>query len=288
MQEPIEPTFEEDPSAGPFARQTEHIPVPNDPPWGTPIAIGMWILSVALIVVVPAMFLAPYLFTRGPEYISDGDLGQRLMSDPTAIAIQILAVIPAHLVTLAAAWMIITNGRKYSFAGTLGWQAGGMRWWHYAIIMAAFFALAIAVGTILPEQENEMLRILKSSRYAVFFVAFMAVVTAPLVEEVIYRGLLYSALQRTVGVGGGVAIVTLLFSFVHLPQYYPSIGTMVLLTVLSLVLTLIRVKTGNLLPCIILHTIFNASQSILLIAEPLFKDGNSNAPVSAIVVKLLA
>jgi membrane protease YdiL (CAAX protease family) len=96
----------------------------------------------------------------------------------------------------------------------------------------------------------------------------MATFTAPIVEEVVYRGLVYSALQRTMGVWPAVVTVTLLFALVHLPQYWPSHSTMFLLLLLSLILTLVRVKTGSLLPCIVLHTIFNGIQSTLLILEP--------------------
>ncbi len=41
-----------------------------------------------------------------------------------------------------------------------------------------------------------------------------------------------------------------------------------MIVLLSLTLTLIRVKSDNLLPCIVLHTIFNGVQSALLIAQP--------------------
>jgi membrane protease YdiL (CAAX protease family) len=50
----------------------------------------------------------------------------------------------------------------------------------------------------------------------------MATFTAPIVEEVIYRGILYSAFQRARGSGVAIAAVTLLFALVHVPQYYPS------------------------------------------------------------------
>lgn len=246
-------------------------PSPNNPPWGSGIAIGVWLLSVVLIVIVPGIFLAPYALSIGSQYPDSSELVKALASDPTAIAIQIAAIVPAHLITLAVAWMVITAGREYSFTKTLGWRSGGMQWWHYIAILAGFFFLTVLIGHFLPEQENEMMRILRSSRYVVFLVAFMATFTAPLVEEVIYRGVLYSALQRTVGVGFAVGIVTFLFAAVHLPQYYPSVSTMILLTLLSLVLTLVRVKTDNLLPCVILHTIFNGFQSMLLIVEPFLK-----------------
>ena len=94
---------------------------------------------------------------------------------------------------------------------------------------------------------------------------------APIVEEVIYRGILFSAFQRTLGAVLAIIAVTLLFALVHVPQYYPSISTIALLLLLSLILTLVRAWTGNLLPCIILHTIFNGTQSLLLILEPYIK-----------------
>ena len=243
-------------------------PTPNDPPWNTPVAIGVWFASVLAIVIVPTLFVLPYVISQVGDLGKTQALGEFLQNDATAIILQIVAVIPAHLLTLALVWMVVTRLRRFSFREVLGWHSGGMRWWHYAIILTVFFIIAGVVGNYFPEQENELLRILKSSRSAVFLVAFMATFTAPLVEEVVYRGVLYSALQRSLGVWPAVAMVTVLFALVHLPQYYPSHSTMFLLLLLSLILTLVRVKTGSLLPCIVLHTIFNGIQSTLLILEP--------------------
>lgn len=241
-------------------------------------------MSVCLIVLVPGVFLVPYAISLAPSFPNSTELVSVLASDPVAIAIQIGAIIPAHLLTIAAAWLVVTAGRTHSFTETLGWKSGGMRWWHYPLILVAFFAVAAVVGYYIPEQENDLTRILKSSRYIVFMVAFMATFTAPLVEEVVYRGILYSALQRSVGVSTAIGITTLLFAFVHLPQYYPSVSTMILLTLLSLVLTLVRVKTDNLLPCVILHTIFNAVQSLALIAQSYVNpDGTADDAVAAVI-----
>lgn len=105
-------------------------------------------------------------------------------------------------------------------------------------------------------------------RAAVVVVAILAVATAPIVEEVVYRGILYSAFQRTFGVPLAVTAVSLMFAGIHLPQYYPSVGPIFLITLLSFTLTMLRVRTGSLLPCIILHALFNGIQAVLLIAEP--------------------
>ena len=244
---------------------------PDNPPWGSLIAVLVWIASVIAIVLFPLLFLIPYAVSSGPPFSEQQAFGEFLKQDPTAMILQIAGIIPAHIATLVLAWIVITKLNKFSFTETLGWRSGGMGWWHYLSILVFFFAVASVVGVYLPEQENELTRILQSSRSAVFLVAFMATFTAPIVEEVIYRGILYSAFQRTLGLVLAIIAVTLLFALVHVPQYYPSISTIALLLLLSLILTLVRAWTGNLLPCIILHTIFNGTQSLLLILEPYIK-----------------
>jgi membrane protease YdiL (CAAX protease family) len=196
-------------------------------------------------------------------------------TDQISIFLQIIAILPAHLLTILLAWLVVTRGRKYGFREMLGWRRGGFVWWHYGAILVAFMVIAQVVSNYFPEQENDLIRMLHSSRFAVYLVALVATFTAPLVEEVVYRGLIYSAFQRTIGVPGAFVIATLLFSIVHVPQYYPSYSTIFLLCLLSVVLTSIRVWTGNLLPCIILHTVFNGLQSIILIIEPYLRSADS-------------
>jgi membrane protease YdiL (CAAX protease family) len=241
---------------------------PDNPPWGSWAGIGTWAFSVMMIMLMPAIFLAPYLAASGVLDEGSEKVSEFATNDPTAIIVQMAAIIPAHLLTLAFAWVVATRFGQYSFWETLGFTAGGVRWWHYLLIFVGFFALAGVVGLYFPETENQLIRILQSSRTALLIVAFMATFTAPIVEEVIYRGILYSPLQRSIGVPAAVVAVTLIFSLVHVPQYYESPQTIVLLTVLSLILTLMRVFSGSLLPCIILHTMVNGFQSAALILEP--------------------
>ncbi len=260
---------------------------PNDPPWNIWMAVGVWVFSVLAIVIIPSIFLLPYLLTLRGHVADNAQLVEFIKSDPTAVFLQIIGIMPAHIFTILIAWLVITRMRTFSFRQTLGWRSGGMAWWHYIAILFVFFALAALVGNYFPEQENDLIRMLRSSRSAVFIVAFMATFTAPLVEEVVYRGVLYSAFQRTLGIPIAVIIVTLLFAVVHVPQYYPSFSTIFLLTLLSLILTLVRVRTNNLLPCVILHTIFNGFQSMLLIFEPYLPKTVFSTEPSATILQLL-
>jgi membrane protease YdiL (CAAX protease family) len=238
---------------------------PDNPPWNSPVAFAVWLLSVLFIIFIPNLFVLPYIRNQQIPLGDSTRLVQFLQSDPTAVLLSLGAIIPAHLLTFVVAWAVITRFRRFPFFKTIGWDWGGMRWWHFAAILIGFFALALILSEVMPEQENDLLRILRSSRVAVYLMAFLATFTAPFVEELIYRGVLYSAFQRTFGTVAGVISVTLLFSLVHVPQYYPSWVTIILLTLLSLILTVVRAKTGNLLPCIALHFLFNGIQSVGLL-----------------------
>jgi uncharacterized protein len=247
---------------------------PNNPPWSSPVAFGVWFLSVLAIIIFPIFFIVPYVLINNLSLES-------IQNDTTAILLNLISIIPAHLFTVIIAWLVATRNGKFFIGDTMGFNSGGFRWWAYPLILIGFFVLAVIVNYFIPEGDNDLLRILRSSRTAVFITAVLATFTAPLVEEFVYRGVLYSAFQRTFGVNWAVVTVTLLFALVHVPQYLGSPGTILLICLLSLVLTLIRVKSDNILPCIIMHTIFNGIQSVILVLEPYLPKPEANIPEQA-------
>lgn len=256
--------------------KTKNFPSPDNPPWNIWAALGVWLASVIFIIIFPNLALLPYLAKQQINFADQNALLQFVKTDPTSILLQILSIIPAHLCTILLCWLVVKSFRKYSFRQTLGWEWGGYKIWHSFVVVGVFFLLSYIVAINFGKSDNDFLEMLKSSRFIVFPLAFMAIFTAPIVEEVVYRGILYSALQRRLGIIGAVVVVTFLFGLVHVPQYsknlVPDYPTITLLFLLSLTLTLIRVYTKNLLPCIVLHTIFNAFQSLLLIFEPYLQE----------------
>ena len=111
-------------------------------------------------------------------------------------------------------------------------------------------------------------QIINSSLGARYLISFFAVATAPLVEEFIYRGVLYAPLQRLAGVPGAVIMVLALFTIIHVPQYWPNLGVISAVALLSIALTVIRAYSGRLLPCVVIHLVFNGIQAVILVAEP--------------------
>ncbi len=251
---------------------------PDNPHWGIFAGIAVWLASVVAVVLTPSLFLLPYITTSGIEFASSQQMMEFARTDPNAVIVQFAAIIPAHLLTIFVAWVLVTRFSRQPFLETLGWSSGGLRWWHYGAMFLGFYALASVVGYYSPEQDNEFLRMVRTSRTAVYIVAIMATFSAPLIEEVVYRGVLYAPIQRSFGAPAAVLLVTLIFTSVHVPQYLGSPSTILLLLLLSLALTIIRAFSKSIFPCFVFHTLINASQSILLIIEPYIKPPAEIAP----------
>jgi membrane protease YdiL (CAAX protease family) len=239
---------------------------PDNPPWGVVQAFLTWAASVVLLWLVPQFCALPYIATH---YRGMGPTREMLLADKTFIVILVAGFLPAHALTLLVTWAVTSRLGKFR-----PWRTLGFSWprdfgpWKSVGLAIMLFLIAMLIIYTFGEQETELERILRSSRTAAILTAIVASTTAPLVEEIIYRGILYSALQRVTGALLAVAIVTLLFAGLHVLQYWPNFGAISAITLLSLVLTAIRARTGRLLPCYMIHLVFNGIQSIIIVADP--------------------
>jgi membrane protease YdiL (CAAX protease family) len=256
--EPINPWNVAEPVVGPD---------PDNPPWGLLAGFGFWVVSVLLILILPTIAVVIYAAANHIE--TQQQLNELVLTDKNAILVNLAMIIPVHVVTIAISWIIVTQFRQHDYFRSLGWEFGSFRAWHGILIILGFFVVGALVGQYFPEEDNDLLKILRSSREATILVGLIATLSAPFVEEVVYRGVLYSAAKKTMGTAGAISLTTLLFTLVHVPQYWPSYSTIFLLFLLSLVLTIVRARTGRLLPCVVLHFVFNGIQSALLISQSL-------------------
>ena len=244
---------------------------PNDPPWGVLEAVFVWFVSAVLLLLLPTLALVPYAFYQYSGAGYDVFI-KSLPGDKTAILISIMAVIPVHLLTLGLVWAVVTQYGNRPFWRTLGWD-WSPRFGFWASVGLAFvlLVLGITLTSRIGGEATDLDQIINSSTAARFTTALLATATAPLVEEIIYRGLIYSALQRALGMIWAVIIVSALFAFVHVFQYSNNFGVIAAISLLSLSLTVVRALTGRLLPCFVIHLIFNGLQSLYIIFEPYMK-----------------
>ena len=246
-------------------------PSPDRPHWGVLAALGVWIGSVALLVVTQTVALGGYVAFSGLTFADNVAFVEFARTDPAAIIVQVSSTLPAHLLTLALCVLVITAFFQKPFWATIGWTSGGVKVWHYVAMMLIFFVAALTLLNLFPPGEDDLDRIIKSSTTALYLVGFLAVFSAPLVEEVVYRGVMYPGFLKRVGMPLAITLTTVLFALVHVPQYYENPVKIALLTLLSFMLTALRAVTGSLLPAFILHTLINGTQIALLLAEPLIR-----------------
>lgn len=187
------------------------------------------------------------------------------LTRPIVIASLALTLI-MHLVAFGASWLAVTRVGRRPFWQTLGWSWHPRFRWYHAVGVAILMAVVIPLLEILlPHKETELEKILKMGMAVRLMIVFLAVVTAPLVEEVVYRGALYSSVEGVMGKGAAVAIVTFMFALVHAPQYWGSVAALTAIFSLSLVLTFLRAWTGKLLPCVVTHLVYNGAHAIFLL-----------------------
>ena len=86
-----------------------------------------------------------------------------------------------------------------------------------------------------------------------------AVIVAPLIEEILFRGILLPALSKTYGVAVGIALTSLLFGAMHMdvPSYLP-------LCFLSVILCIAYAYTGSIIVPFVIHSSFNLANLVLV------------------------
>jgi membrane protease YdiL (CAAX protease family) len=133
-------------------------------------------------------------------------------------------------------------------------------WWRGVRISALVLFAVLVVGGIAAqfgdaEQEQGLIPESWNSDKTAQFAAFALVVTvaAPIVEELMFRGVGY-ALLEPFGRNAAVVLVGIAFALTHgLVVGFPVIATF------GIGLAYLRSRTESLYPCILLHACFNAA-----------------------------
>ena len=90
-----------------------------------------------------------------------------------------------------------------------------------------------------------------------------AILVAPLLEEIIFRGYLFTAVSRIKGNRFAVAFVALLFAFMHVDQNWGDVIVVLLVFLAGLFFTLLRFFTRSIIPSIASHYVYNIALLIL-------------------------
>ncbi|HEY9231276.1 MAG TPA: CPBP family intramembrane glutamic endopeptidase [Blastocatellia bacterium] len=246
---------------------------PDRPRWGVWTGIGVLVFSVAALLVAQVAVVMVLLVIdkqRGvlPPVINGEALRAWAMSSHVVTA-SVYSTIPAHLLTILFCWAVVTRLRRQPFFASLGWNWAGhspLYWLGMALlIFIGIFIANIIFSHILPQKKTPFDDLLQSGLQVRIAIALLASFSAPLVEEIVYRGVLFGGLRKRFSAVTTVIVVTLLFAGIHVPQYWGAWASIAGLMLLSLVLTVVRATSKTLLPCIVIHFINNAVASLIIV-----------------------
>ena len=136
------------------------------------------------------------------------------------------------------------------------------------LIAAALFGGGALITGLFPGDKTQLDLLIESSNGARVVTAFLAIVTAPLVEEIVYRGILYPAISGVLGSAAAIGLVSLFFAAVHFLQYKNNLAVIGVITLVSITLTAVRAYTRRLLPCLVIHLVFNGIQAVIILLYP--------------------
>lgn len=251
--------------------------------WNVPQAFLNWGASIGFALLVPLVLLLVYggivdmgIFAK----LRNGELNAPIMM------LQLVGTFGGQILSLVLSWMIVTGMGKRSFSEALGlsWPAN-FKPWHALVLGIGMFGLSALLMSILPHHETDMDKFLKFGMPIRLVLALVATIGAPIQEEIVYRGVLYTALEKSIGVRGSLVLVSLLFWGVHVAQYWQSIATLVAVLLLSFALTALRAWSGKLLPCVATHLFFNGIQGVLIVVAP--EKATTSDPVAQPAMLLL-
>jgi membrane protease YdiL (CAAX protease family) len=134
-----------------------------------------------------------------------------------------------------------------------------------AILAASYLYSAIAQALHVPVQTNvdQLLARAGSAPWTTLATLLVAVIVAPICEEIFFRGYFFQGLRLRLSVWLSVVLSAVIFGIAH-----GDPGSLVLLIVIGLLLAIIRWRTRSLWPCMALH-IFNNFLGALIIFQAL-------------------
>ncbi len=243
-------------------------PLADDPPWPEPRTDGPGPQDAFRVPFTPAIGLALVLWTFLAQLLvgTVAAVGGMDFDDPTQLRIIIIA---AQVVTLAGALGTMQSSGRLSWrlAGPVRPQSkdvavgvavgvGG-----YVIVLLWAIAFGLVFGEPEPVEQS-LLQDVSSSTPVIVTSVLAAVLMAPIVEEVVFRGVLFQALRRQVGLWPAALLSGVVWTAVHV-ELFPPVGSFQPVAIgaiflLAIWLAWIFHRTGTIVVAVLGHATFNA------------------------------
>jgi membrane protease YdiL (CAAX protease family) len=177
-----------------------------------------------------------------------------------------------YLLLLGVLYTLVRVRRRLPFWSSLRLRLLSLPQLSQGLLAGVLLALLVnLLNIVFPPPQPVAFDRLFSSRAAALLVIAASLLMAPLAEEIIFRGYIYTVLERAWGMTAGVLVSGILFGSIHFAQLWPGYFQMFLLCVVGIVFPFARARTGTTLASIALHFGYNAAISALFLISPTFR-----------------
>ncbi|MBF0522534.1 MAG: CPBP family intramembrane metalloprotease [Candidatus Omnitrophica bacterium] len=134
-------------------------------------------------------------------------------------------------------------------------------------LLGLFFAY-VSVAVVLtravqpPTPLGDLLDKTQSPLAMALFI-FLAIIVAPLVEEIIFRGYFFHVIKEYQGKGAALLSISLVFGMLHMEQYWGDWLAIVMIFLLGFILTALRSWTKTTTASAVAHYVYNTSVVLL-------------------------
>ena len=228
-------------------------PPATDPPprrWGLGDALAGFIVGLGL----SSLFAGGWLGLTGDR---DLGLGGRAVSQ-VGLWIGLVGVVVLAARRKGSGRVADDFGLRFRWSD-VGLGLGAAVATQFLLVPLVALVLAPLLGR--PEVSGPVQDLVDDARGPTFLLLVLtAVVGAPVVEELFFRGLLLRSLQFRFGAGWAVAGSSVIFGLNHFNDLSAAGVALVMISIAALaaVLAMLVVRTGRLGPAIIAHAAFNA------------------------------
>ncbi len=216
----------------------------DQPAWGWKVVV------IAISLMLPAMLIGSVLAIGAGWLI----LGQT----PTQVQIAIPGQFAAYSLWLAAVWILLRSPTT-NFREAVSWRWPDNGPWIY---LALGPGLAFATGLIasLLHAKNiqfGLMEQLLADPVACRLLVLFGVTGAPLIEELLFRGIILPVAIRDLGITAGLLVTSIPFSLMHGPMYDWSWQHLSLLVLVGIAFGLVRIRSNSTLASTITHGAYN-------------------------------
>jgi membrane protease YdiL (CAAX protease family) len=238
-----------------------------------------WIIGCSLLAVLIGAFIGVLFW----QSVITPMVRARFEGPPDAVVENWLLIGGGLMFQGGALAGLLLHGRAYlggalaafrPFIGTMPRSAAGRG---VLDVVTALPLISLAYFTVIkflpligiqPEEQQYVSLFREGGPAVVLAITLLAVCVAPVVEELVFRALLYKGLQAKFGTAPAAVVSSALFALVH-----ANAAGMVPFFLLGLVLCRLIDRTGDVRACIAGHALFNLNTSIQLILTLVFTDG---------------